>query len=108
MENRRKFPRLDATFEIKYYPVTNYARYGYTISNNISRGGVCMPALSLIAKSGEVIKMDIKNGGKGPISATGRVKWNKTRSREALLDEDVGVEFINVAPADIDNLLQGK
>lgn len=109
MENRRKFPRLDATFEVKYYPVTNYTRYGYTISNNISRGGLCMPALSLIAKNDETIKMDINNSdGKGPISAIGRVRWNRTRSREALLDEDVGVEFINIAPVDIDRLMQNK
>lgn len=109
MENRRKFPRLDATFEIKYYPVTNYARYGYTISNNISRGGISMPALSLIAKNGETIKMDINNNeDAGPISAVGRVRWNKTRAREALLDEDVGVEFIDIAPADIDRLMQGR
>ena len=68
-----------------------------------------MPALSLIAKNGETIKMDINNAdGKGSISATGRVRWNSKRSREALLDEDVGVEFINIEPADIDRLIQNK
>lgn len=109
MENRRKFPRVDAAFEVKYYPVTNYTRYGYTISHNISKGGISMPALSLIAKPGETIKMDINtNDGKTPVSATGRVRWNKIRAREALLDEDIGVEFINIASADIEKLMNGK
>ena len=106
MEDRRKFPRFDTSFEIKYSSPTT-GQLGYTISNNISKRGLSMPALSNIAKNGDVIKLDIlKKNGEGCISVTGRVKWVAMRKRKALLDEETGIEFVDIAPADIDRLVR--
>lgn len=107
MENRRKFPRVEKSFQVKYYPQSKSSRFGYTIANDISRGGISIPALSSIAGNGEILRMDINNrDGKGTISATGKVKWVSPLKRKALLDERVGIEFTNIAPADLDRLVK--
>ena len=68
-----------------------------------------MPALSAIARNGEIIKMDINNrDGKGYISATGKVKWASPLKRKALLDERAGIEFVDIAPVDIDRLVKAS
>ena len=107
MENRRKFQRFETSFQVKYYPHSKDSQFGYTIVNDVSRGGLSMPALSSIAKKGDLIKMDINNrDGKGSISATGKVRWASPIKRKALLDQRAGVEFVDIAPADIDRLVR--
>ena len=107
MENRRKFPRLETSLQVKYYPPLNNSQFGYTIANDVSRGGLSMPALSAIVKNGEIVKMDINNrDGNGTISAKGKVKWATPMKRKALLDERAGIEFLDIAPADIDRLVK--
>ena len=109
MEDRRRFPRIDTTLEIKYYSPANSRNVGYTISNNVSKGGISMPALSSIAKSGELIKLDINNkNARGYVSATGKVRWVAMRKRKALLDEEAGIEFVDITPADIDRLVKAS
>lgn len=107
MENRRRFPRIDRTLQVKYYPPEKENKFSYTVTRDISRGGICMPAVSDIVRSGDVIRLDI-NGGDGGnrIMATGRVRWVKALARKALLDEDAGIEFVDIAPADIDRLVK--
>lgn len=66
-----------------------------------------MPALSSIVRNGDIIKMDINHSdGKGRISATGRVKWTSMLRRQAFLDQKAGIEFIDIAPSDIDRLVK--
>ncbi|MDD5136674.1 MAG: PilZ domain-containing protein [Candidatus Omnitrophica bacterium] len=109
MEDKRRFPRFPASFQIKYYPASDDARVDYTIANDISRGGLSMPALSGIAKNNDIIKMCIdQRDGEGSILATGRVRWTNKRKRKALLDEDAGIEFIDIAPTDIDRLIKAR
>jgi len=107
MDDRRKFPRIDLSLQVKYYSPSDEARFGHTITTNISRGGLSMPAVSGIVRKGDVIKMDIRrNDREGAIPATGRVKWTVIRKRKAILDEDAGIEFININPYGIDRLLK--
>ena len=47
-----------------------------------------------------------KNEG-NVIPATGRVKWARAINREAVMDEDTGIEFINISSNDIENLISG-
>ena len=66
-----------------------------------------MPALSTIAKHGDIVKMDINNrDGKGYIPVTGKVRWTSMLKRKGILDEKIGVEFIDIAPANIDRLVK--
>ena len=107
MENRRKYPRIETSFQVKYYPASKHSQIGYTIANDVSRGGLSMPALSDIAKNGDIVSMDINNrDGKGSLFATGKVRWISPIKRKALLDQKVGIEFIDIASADIDRLLK--
>ena len=109
MENRRRFPRFDASFQVKYCPANDGTRFGHTVAYNISRGGLCIPALSGIAKKDAVIRMDINNNdGKNSISATGRVRWASMLKRKAPVDENAGVEFIDIAPGDLDRLIKAR
>ena len=107
MQDKRVFPRFDSTLQIKYCPKGNDSQSGYTLSNNISKGGLNMPALSGIVNEGDMIKLDIDPcDGVGHVYATGKVKWVKPISRIAPLDEEMGLEFVDVNPADIDRLIK--
>jgi hypothetical protein len=107
MENRRKFPRFESSLQVKYHPSTDNAQFGYSILSDVSRGGIRMPALSNIAPDGGLIRMDIKKGdGKGNIPVVGRIRWSKMFKREAPLDKEIGIEFVDIAPDDIDRLIR--
>ena len=94
---------------MKYCPANDGTRFGHTVAYNISRGGLCIPALSGIAKKDAVIRMDINNNdGKNSISATGRVRWASMLKRKAPVDENAGVEFIDIAPGDLDRLIKAR
>jgi len=83
--------------------------FGYTISNDLSRGGLCMPASSGIINKGDTVKLDLENKGtREYISATGKVKWLRTLDRNAPLDEEVGIEFTSIQSTDLDKLLKNN
>jgi c-di-GMP-binding flagellar brake protein YcgR len=111
MENRRRYPRLETALQVRYHPPMKDSQFSYTITKDVSRGGLCMPALSAIAKTGDIINMDIdidKGDGVDNISATGRVKWARALKRKAILDQEIGIEFVDMAPADIDKLVDKR
>lgn len=106
MKNRRKSQRFDTAFQIKYYPVESRKRFGYTIAENISRGGLRMPALSTMVKTGKLVRLEMKeNGEDAPIPAEGRVVWVRHLKRKALLNAEVGVEFTSVKSEDLAQLI---
>ena len=115
MDNRRKVPRFDLRLAVTYYPQDKTTQFSYTVSKNVSRSGISIPAISSIAKNGGIIKMEIKINEKQYVLVTGRVRWVKTFNRKASLDEELpielandeeaGIEFIDVDPADINKLM---
>ena len=107
MENRRRFPRFDSTFQIRYFPEGRNTPSGYTISSDVSEGGLRMPASSGVINKGDIVKLDMEStDGTGYIFATGRVKWLKVLNKTAPLDEEVGIEFTDIHSADVDKLLK--
>lgn len=118
MEERRRSPRLELPLALAYYPKDNALQFNYTISKNISRGGLCIPAVSGIAKEGDIIKMEIEIDGKYCVTATGKVKWakkfcHKTGSRKKTIsefanDQEAGIEFIDTPSADIDRVINSE
>jgi hypothetical protein len=107
MENRRRFPRFDSTFQIRYLPEGKNISSGYTISSDVSGGGLRMPASSGIINKGDILKLDMEStDGTGYIFATGKVKWLKILDKNAPLDEEVGIEFTDIHSADVDKLLR--
>ena len=115
MESRRRFPRFELQLAIAYYPQDKAAQFNYTVSKNVSRGGICIPAISSIVKNGGIIKMEIEIAEKQCVPVTGKVRWVKTLNHKASLDEELpielandeeaGIEFIDAGPADIDKLM---
>ena len=109
MQDKRMFPRFDSTLQIKYSPETNDKQFSYTLSSDISKGGLRMPALSGIVNKGDLIKLDIAQPySKDRILAKGKVKWIKPINRIAPLDEEMGIEFVDANPADIDILIKSS
>ena len=115
MENRRMSPRFEFQLAIAYYSQDDATQFSYAVSRNVSRGGICIPATSSIVKNGDIIKMEIKIDEKQCVPVTGKVRWVKTLNHKASLDEELpiesandeeaGIEFIDVDPADIDKLM---
>jgi len=108
MADKRKFPRLDLPLSVVYYPYGNIMQFGYTTSKNVSEGGLCMPAISSIAKNGDLIKMEIEIDRKHCIPATGKVKWVRKIEHEEFQDEEIGIEFLDISPCNIDALTTAK
>jgi len=106
MKEKRRFPRFEATCQIRYSPEGKSPVIGYSISNDMSVNGLGMPASSGVINKGDIVKISIENvKGASRIFATGKVKWIKPRSRVAPLDEEVGIEFTDIHSADIKDLL---
>lgn len=106
MEERRRFPRYECAFEVKYSTQGNAAVESHTVSKNVSRVGIRIP-VSRIVKTGDTLKLDIDtNGKRGHVSAVGKVKWVNKISRPAPLELDAGVEFLKIEPQDAERLLE--
>ena len=115
MENRRRFPRFEFQLAIAYYSQDDATQFSYTVSKNVSRNGICITAVSSIVKNGDIIKMEIKVDEEQCVPITGKVRWVKTLNHKASLDEELpiesandeeaGIEFIDVDPADINRLM---
>ena len=106
MKERRRFPRYDSAFEVKYSTKGKASIESYTVSKNISRIGIRIP-VSRIIKNGDIINLDIDpNDNKGPVAVVGKVAWIKEVDRPALLEVDAGVEFVKIDPAEVERLLK--
>lgn len=115
MENRRRLPRFEFQLAIAYYSHDDATQFSYAVSRNVSRGGICIPAVSSIVKNGDIIKMEIKVDEGQCVPMTGKVKWVKTLNHKASSgeevpielanDEEAGIEFIDVDPDDINRLM---
>lgn len=114
MEDKRKFPRFQVRKPIAYYPEDDVTRFTYTRSNNISRGGVCINAMSNIVHKDDIINMEININGNECASATGKVIWTKRfdldshsgSDAEFINNEVAGIEFLKIDPAHLQNLLK--
>ena len=106
MEERRRFPRYDCAFEVKYSTQGNAEIEGHTVSNNISRGGIRVP-ISRIVKTGDTLKLDIDiNHKRGRVLALGKVRWIRNIVRPSPLELDAGLELIHIAPQDAERLVE--
>ena len=105
MEERRRFPRYDCAFEVRYSPQGD-AKENYTVSKNVSRGGIRLP-VSRIVKNGDTLKLDIDiNQKRGRVFAIGKVRWLKEISRPSPLGLDAGLEFTKIDSLDVERLVE--
>lgn len=106
MEDRRRFPRYDCAYEVRYSTQGNAEIESHTVSKNISRVGIRMP-VTRIVKPGDRLKLDIDaNDKRGRITIEAKVVWTKAIRRPAPLQLDAGLEFLKVKPNDAERLLQ--
>jgi len=106
MEEKRRTPRYDGTFEIRYFSPKNASLNYYTISKDISKLGLRMPAADSV-REGDLLNLDIALHSSVPkISAIGRVIWTRPIPRPSLLKKEAGIEFVNIKQDDINKLLQ--
>lgn len=110
MEERRKFPRYDCELEIEYSPKADGIIYSRSISKNISRGGIRIPVLSRLVRTGDAIKLGIypRDIKRRSVPALGRVVWTRETNEVAghlLLDAEAGIEFTEINARDLEKLL---
>lgn len=106
MEERRRFPRYEAAYEVKYSTQGNAAIESHTVSKDVSRLGLRIP-VSRIVKEGNVLTLDIKPYNSGDfVRITGRVVWTRRLTRPAVLESDAGIEFTRIDSALSEKLLQ--
>ena len=104
MKERRRFPRHEASLEVRYATPGNVGIEGYTVTKDVSRVGTRLP-ITRIIRQGDILNLDIDpNDHKGNISALGRVVWTRPIERPAPLELDAGVEFIKINSSDADRL----
>jgi hypothetical protein len=107
MEDKRRFPRYENAFEVKYSSQSRTGVDGYSVSTNVSRGGLRLPLSSFI-KTGDTLRLRIDpSDSRGNVDAVGRVVWARHVGRPAVLQIDAGVEFTNIDPRNADRLTAG-
>lgn len=107
MENKRKYPRLELELQVKHSSEKKSPTFGYTISKNISRSGMCIPTSSRSLSKGDIVSLDIKNkDDKSVVLTSGKIVWLRKNDRLAILDSEAGIEFIDLTPGDADMLIK--
>ncbi len=109
-EEKRRFQRYYHSFEIEYSPKGNGVVYSSSITKNISKGGLCMPVLSRLVRTGDPIKIDIypNNDGKNPVSIQGEVMWTRETTsavNPSSLDAEAGIRFLSPDDRYIEKLM---
>lgn len=93
MDDKRRDPRYEKAFEIRYSSRKDTSTKHYTVSKNVSKSGICMPAASFL-KTGDRLRLDINlHGSKASLSADGLVTWTKPIPRPALLGIEAGIKL---------------
>lgn len=105
MDDKRKHPRYEKAFEIRYTHHRDTSTKHYTVSKNVSKSGICMPAASFL-KAGDSLKLDINlHGSIASVSANGKVAWIKPISRPALLGVEAGITITDIGNGELEQLL---
>jgi Tfp pilus assembly protein PilZ len=105
MIEKRRYTRYDSALEVRYASLSDVGVEGYTITRNVSRGGILVPVPKAV-KDGEMLKFAIDaNDRKDRIAAVGKVRWTKVLRRPAILGLDAGVEFTSISPQDAARLV---
>lgn len=104
MKEKRKYPRFEFPLEVKYSCRKKAGEFSYTVSHNFSRGGICLPVISKLAKDGDILNLEIRSKDRDIFNLSGKVKWARDRAKPALLERDVGIEFAKAKKADLDRL----
>ncbi len=106
MIERRRFPRYDCAFNVKYCTRGIAAIESTSTSSNISRMGIRL-RVSRIIKIGDMLELDIDPADKkGSVTAIGRVVWTNSPNDVSRFEQDAGIEFKRVDPSEVERLLQ--
>ena len=98
MIEKRQFPRFDRAFEVIYTAKNKGSEIqGYSVSSNVSKGGICLPLAKHI-KKGNSIDLSINLSEQEKVLATGKVVWTKDIKRLAPLQIFAGLEFKKIRP----------
>ncbi|MFH1768166.1 MAG: PilZ domain-containing protein [Candidatus Omnitrophota bacterium] len=95
---RRQYPRLTASVDIKYSVVPANSLNEIGCTKNISIGGICLIVYEKV-EIGSVLFLEfILPDTNDSIKATGNVAWTEefSISTDAMPRYDVGIEFINI------------
>lgn len=105
---KRRHPRFDHAFETRYWTLKDTSQTTYTVSKNISKSGLLMPA-SVNLAVGDMLKLEIGlKGGVPSVSAIGKVVRIKNMPRPAILGTEVGIEIVEADAQAMEKLIGRK
>lgn len=110
MENKRRHERYAYPFEVEYSPKGDGMLYSRSIAKNISKGGICIPVLSRLVRTGDDILLEISHPEKrnSPVSVRGKVMWTREASDIAsslTSDAEAGIKFLEPTPIELKDLM---
>ena len=102
----RKFPRLDASFEVKV-SYQNGEKHQMSQAKNIGIGGICLVCQERLGLF-EQVSLDIPLSGQDdPIQCAGTVMWTvKVAKGGDECEYDLGIEFVGIKKKDKDRLVR--
>ena len=105
MEERRRFPRYPCSLRVIYATKGIACLESATTAKNICKGGLNI-LVSRLIKKGDSLKLDIFNETNNELVKTsGKVRWINDRDAQSDLMVNAGVQFKNITPSEVDNLL---
>ena len=105
MDERRRFPRLDASLGVTWQKIAEgkgYETERTDVVKNISSLGLCMIVYEKL-ENGEQLSLSIELPDKNVVMTTGRVIWVRSfglPGQKDLVNYDVGVEFLDIKQED--------
>lgn len=104
-QERRRFPRYGCSFRVYYTTKGVAVIESVAAAKNISKGGLGLP-VSRLVKKGDSLKLRILNeDSRREISANATVRWTRNGSAKNPLLVDAGLQFTNIKPSEVDDLL---
>jgi hypothetical protein len=104
-KERRNATRYDCMMKVDYSSNGVASVYGSTVSDNVSKLGICIPVSRLVRK-GSTLELVIHHSPtSSPIHAVGRVRWTKPTPEEPLYMVNAGIMFSEIDDASVEKLI---
>lgn len=105
-KDKRRFERMESLVSVKYASPTGEIA-GFSITKDLSEGGVGLPVSGKIPKGTEVeLAITIPENGCRQINARGVIAWSKRNFEHWKSRYSAGVEFLKIDSGDKDKLIE--
>jgi len=106
MKEKRKYPRYDQAFDVRYCTGGIASFESTSSTKNVSKTGVRL-SISRLLKSGDTLRLMLfpPDDVNAPVQALGKVVWTREAGQ---FDLDAGVQFTKIAENDANRLVVAR